>query len=320
MKKYKKLIFTEEYVLINGINQYLFHSGTNLSNPVMLFLHGGPGSVESLFTHAFQEKWEDIFTVVHWDQRGAGKTLTQNPDHYPTMDSMTKDLFEIIQYLKRKYNKRKIVILGHSWGSILGSTFVRQYPEEVAYYIGVGQVISMQENERVGYEKLKELIVQANDGRSLKKLEMVGDYPGEKINFNDDFLKKCLKVRRLQAKYDLAVKFGLPIWVTAFRSPVFKWTDIPAFLKGHKANGKVREFMGGFNLKAESADYEVPIYYILGGNDWQTPYVIAQEYFNRINAPHKKLFEIPDAGHMTMLDQPDLFFIALLEINNMRKA
>jgi pimeloyl-ACP methyl ester carboxylesterase len=312
--KLKRLIYIEEYVSINGINQYLFHSGTKYDNPVMLFLHGGPGSAESLFAHAFQEKWEDIFTVVHWDQRGSGKTLTNNPDKYPTIDLMLKDLFEIIQYLKKKYNKQKIIILGHSWGSVLGSTFIKQYPEEVAYYIGVGQVINMIENERVGYEKVKELILQANDKKSLKKLEVLGDYPGDK--FNSNFMEKCGKLRRLQGKYNLAVKMGLSIGITVFKSPIFKLSDLSALIKGTKANEKVLESLFLFDLKSESEEYKVPIYYILGGNDWQTPYVIAEEYFNRINAPYKNFYLIPNAGHMTMLDQPQLFFEALLEINN----
>ncbi|WP_097025562.1 alpha/beta fold hydrolase [Clostridium peptidivorans] len=312
--KSKRLIYIEEYVSINGINQYLFHSGTKYDNPVMLFLHGGPGSAESIFAHAFQEKWEDVFTVVHWDQRGSGKTLTKNPDKYPTIDLMLKDLFQIIQYLKKKYNKEKIIILGHSWGSVLGSIFIKQYPEEVAYYIGVGQVINMLENERVGYEKVKELILQAADKKSLKKLEILGDYPGDQFDIN--FIKKCGKMRELQGKYNLAVKIGLSIVITAFKSPIFKLSDIFALIKGAKANEKVLEFLFAFDLKPESAEYKIPIYYILGGNDWQTPYVIAQEYFNKINAPYKKFYLIPDAGHMTMLDQPQLFVKALLEINN----
>lgn len=313
----KKLIYTEEYVSINGINQYLFHSGTKYDNPVMLFLHGGPGSAESLFAHIFQEKWEDIFTVVHWDQRGAGKTLTNNPDKYPTIDLMLKDLFEIIQYLKKKYNKQKIIILGHSWGSVLGSTFIKQYSEEVAYYIGVGQVISMLENERVGYEKVKELILQANDKKSLKKLKLLGDYPGDKFDIN--CLKKCMKIRRLQGKYNLAIKMNISICISVFKSPIFKLSDILALIKGLKANEELLEFLGSFDLKSECEEYKVPIYYILGGNDWQTPYVIAKEYFNRINAPYKNFYLIPDAGHMTMLDQPNLFFDALLEINEKEK-
>jgi len=310
----KRLIYVEEYVLINGINQYLFHSGTKYDNPVILFLHGGPGTVESLFAHVFQEKWEDIFTVVHWDQRGAGKTLNKNPDKYPTIDLMLKDMFEIIQYLKKKYNKQKIIILGHSWGSVLGSTFIKKYPEEVAYYIGVGQVISMIENERVGFDKVKELILQANDKKSLKKLEVLGDYPGDKLD--SEFMKKCGKLRRLQGKYKLAFKISISMIVDTIKSPIFKFSDVLALIKGPKANEEILGFLLPFDLNSESNEYKVPIYYILGGNDWQTPYVIAQDYFNKINAPYKNIYLIPDAGHMTMLDQPQLFFKALLEINN----
>ncbi|GAA3401120.1 alpha/beta fold hydrolase [Paenibacillus hodogayensis] len=313
----KRSIYREEYVPINGIDQYLFHAGTKTDNPVLLYLHGGPGSVESLFAHLFQGKLEEIFTIVHWDQRGAGKTLVRNKEDYPTMDLMLKDLFEVIQYLKKTYNQQKIVLLGRSWGSVLGSTFIKQYPEEVAYYIGVAQVISMLENERVAYEKLKELIVQANDKKSLKKLEYIGDYPGDKFLLDREFLKKCSKVRKLQGKFNLAGKNDLSIWLKVCKSPIFKLSDIWAFLNAFKANQNVLEqFLGGFDLNAESTDYKVPVYYILGGDDWQAPYIIAQTYFARIHAPTKRLFLIPNAGHRIMLDQTDLFYGALLEVHD----
>ncbi|MDR3598345.1 alpha/beta hydrolase [Clostridium sp.] len=315
--KSKKLINIEEYVLINGINQYLFHSGTNYDNPVMLFLHGGPGSAESVFAYAFQEKWEDIFTVVHHDQRGSGKTLTKNPDKFPTIDLMMEDLFEIIQYLKKKYKKEKIILLGHSWGSVLGSTFIKKYPDEVAYYIGVGQVINMLENERVGYEKVKELILQANDKKVLKKLEAIGEYPGDK--FDNETLKKCMKVRKIQGKYDLGVKMW-PLIVMGMKSPISGLSDFLALIKASKANKDIHDFLGAFDLKSKNAEYKVPIYYILGENDWQVPYVIAKEYFGEINAPNKKLYLIPKAGHFTMLDQPKLFFDVLVDINNNDKS
>jgi pimeloyl-ACP methyl ester carboxylesterase len=310
--KLKRLIYFEEYVPINGIEQYLFHSGTKHENPVMLFLHGGPGSAESLFAHAFQEKWEDIFTVVHWDQRGAGKTLYKNQDKYPTIDLLLKDLFEIVQYLKKKYNKSKIIILGHSWGSVLGSIFVKRYPEEVDYYIGVGQIISKLENERLKYEKVKELILQANDRKSLKRLEAIGDYPGDKLD--NEWLRKCIKLRKIQGKYNLPVKANSQAFKIVFTSPIFKLSDISALIKGTKASKELVDFLGSFNLNSEPIIYKVPIYYIFGENDWQTPYLIAQEYFNRINAPYKNFYLIPNAGHMTMIDQPQLFFEALLDI------
>ncbi|WPC42762.1 alpha/beta hydrolase [Clostridium sp. JS66] len=315
--KPNRLIYFEEYVRINGIEQYLFHAGTNYDNPVMLFLHGGPGFAESTLSHIFQEKWEEIFTVVHWDQRGAGKTLTKNPDKCITVDLMLKDLFEIVQYLKRKYSKQKIIIFGHSWGTVLGSIFIKKYPEEVAYYIGTGQVISMFENERVGYEKVKELALQANDKKSLKELEALGDYPGD--NHGIAFKKKSEKLRAVQGKYNLAANGNFSAIIGLIKSPIFKLSDISALIKMDKPNEKVIEFWSKFDIRSESAEYRVPIYYILGENDWQTPHVIAEEYFKKINAPHKKLYLIPGAGHMTMIDQPNLFFDALVDISNKEK-
>jgi len=261
-KKSKKAMGVEEYVLINGIHQYLFHSGTTDENPVLLFLHGGPGSAASLFAHAFQETWEELFTVIHWDQRGTGKTLTKNPEHYPTLDVLLQDVLEIVHYLKNRYHKQKIVLLGHSWGSILGSLFVKQHPEEVAYYIGVGQVINKLASERLNYAKVKRAIVQTNDQGAMK------------------------------------------------------FSDLSALIKGNRANRELMAFSGNFDLNAEPAEYKVPIYYIVGEHDWQTPSVLAQEYFARIKAPDKKIYTIPNAGHMTMVDQPTLFLHILAEIKN----
>lgn len=312
--KFGRLIYHEEYIHINGINQYLFHAGEKYDNPVMLFLHGGPGFAESSLSYVFQEKWEEVFTVVHWDQRGAGKTLIKNPDKYPTIDLMLEDLFFIVQYLKKKYNKEKIIILGHSWGTVLGSMFIKKYPEEVAYYIGVGQVVSMSENESLGYKKVKELALQANDKKSLRKLESLGDYPGNNHGIN--FKKRSEKLRAIQGKYNLAVNWNLSAIFSLIKSPIFKLSDISALIKMDKVNKKIIEFWSKFDIRLESTEYKVPIYYILGKNDWQTPYVIAEEYFKMINAPRKKLHLIPNAGHFTMLDQSNLFFKSLLEIKN----
>lgn len=312
-----KKIELREYVPINGIDQFLYHLGTSDENPVLLYLHGGPGSAESLLAFLYQDEWEKIFTVVHWDQRGAGKTLTKNSDQLPTIDLMLQDLYEVIQYLKKKYHKQKIVLLGHSWGSVLGSTFIRKHPEDIAYYIGTGQVISMLENEQVGYDKVKNLITQAGDKKSLSKLKKIGTYPGDKITFDSAFLKRCGEVRKLQSKYQLSSDDSfLSILNMIRKSPISQFSDLIAFMKIFKANRKVYDFLSDYNLWAEPREYKIPMYYILGGNDWQAPYVIAEKYFSEIIAPRKNLYIIPDARHMTALDQPELFYQALFDIYN----
>lgn len=312
-----KLIYMEEYIPINGISQYLFHSGTSYHNPVMLFLHGGPGAVESLFAYSFQENWEDIYTIVHWDQRGAGKTLTENPDSdsFPNIELLLDDLFQVIHYLKKKYKKEKIILLGHSWGTILGTLYIQKHPEDIEYYIGVGQVINMLENEKVAYNKTKEVIISSKNKRDLKKLNSLGDYPGDKLDFSSK--DKLIKFRKLQAKYNLSTKLNFSIFKLAFKSPIFQYSDITSYIKRHSANTKLYSFMETFNLNSLPNSYSIPIYYILGANDWQTPYTIAQSYFNSLTAPYKKLYLIPDAGHMTMFDKPDLVFQALKNIKSL---
>ena len=308
----KEITSTEEYVEINGIHHYLLHLEGNKENPILLFLHGGPGSAESIFAHLMQENWEKNYTVVHWDQRGAGKTLTKNPakDHYPTLNLHLEDLLEIVTYLKKKYNKKKIALLGHSWGSILGTLFIKQYPEEISHYIGVGQVISMMENERYGYAKVKEEILKSNNKSDLNKLEALGEYPT--LPFNKDITKAMSKLRKIQAKYKLAANPSFSLVIGAMRSPIFKLSDISSMLKGLDVNFDTLKYLfENYDLNKESSEYTIPIYYILGDNDWQTPYPLAQDYFKRIKAPKKELFMIHNAGHITMLDQPKDFYEAL---------
>ena len=311
MKKQKD--YFSEYIKINGIEQYLLHHTTNAELPVLLFLHGGPGMAESTFAYAFQKELSSLFNIVHWDQRGAGKTLTKakRNSNYPSGDELIDDLFEIVNYLKKKYNKEKIVILGHSWGSVLGTLFVMKYPQEVLYYIGAGQVVDIVENEKIGYEKVKELIIKAGNKKDLDRLEKIGVYPEK--DYNKSMIKKIQRIRILQGKYKVGMNFILII-KTLLKSPIFRLSDISSLFKGMNNNNKLWDFLFSHNLYEESRDYEIPVFYILGDRDFQAPNTIASHYFNSINAPNKKMFIIKDAGHFMMLDQPKLFANALAEI------
>lgn len=145
----KKENYLSEYVKINGIDQFLLHyNSTDPASAVLLFIHGGPGLAESTFSYAFQKGLCDLYTVVYWDQRGAGKTLTKNKNLYPTIEESLDDLQQVVNYLKAKYSKEKVVILGHSFGSLLGALFALRHPEDVICYIGAGQFISIIENEK----------------------------------------------------------------------------------------------------------------------------------------------------------------------------
>ncbi|WP_105616408.1 alpha/beta fold hydrolase [Vallitalea okinawensis] len=307
----KKIDYLTEYVNINGIDQFLlYYRNMNSDLPVLLFLHGGPGMSESTFSYAFQEEISDLYTVVHWDQRGAGKTLSKNKNIYPTINELLDDLYQVVKYLKEKYTKEKVVILGHSFGSVLGTLFVLKHPEDVLYYIGAGQVISLTENEKVGYEKLKELIIKSDNKKDLGKLKKIGKYPKNK--YDKSMIKKIQEIRILQGKYKIGMDF-IPILITLFKSPIFQVSDILSIVKGMSNNKQLFEYLFSHSLNDEH-NYEIPVYYIVGDRDFQAPNTIAKSYFNTINAPNKEIFMIEDAGHFMMLDQPKLFAEAMTKI------
>lgn len=114
--KRNKTIYKEEYVTIGGIEQYFLHYKSLPENPVFLFLHGGPGQSEAMFAYAVEEFPKRNYTIVYYDQRGAGKTLTKNKRCKADFNSLKQDLYEVVLYIKKKYKKDKIGIIGHSWG------------------------------------------------------------------------------------------------------------------------------------------------------------------------------------------------------------
>lgn len=297
----------QEYVNFNGCEHFLYHKGNNKENPVIIFLHGGPGSSELVFAHAFQDKWEEYFTIVHYDQRGAGKTYLKNKKlPRPHFEDLVSDLGLIVEYVRKEYAKEKVIILGHSFGSMLGSIYVKRFPQNILAYIGTGQVIDFRKNETVGLEKLKEAINESGNKNDLKKVESFGNFPHEK------FFENIAAVRRLQGKYKLSAG-GLKEIKIAFKSGMFGITGMLALLKSADVNKEIIKELLSISLDKEGYFYEVPVFYILGENDWQTPFAIASEYFDKVKAPYKELFWLKDAGHFGMLENKDDFDKFMIE-------
>ena len=299
--------FEEEYILVNGIEHFLLHYPKTSDAPVLLYLHGGPGSFESLFAYELDKAWGDLFTHVHWDQRGAGKTLRRNkktgmPEN---VDQMLEDLHGIVKHLQQKYREEKIVILGHSWGSLLGSLYVLQHPENVLVYIGIGQVISIMENERTAYQEVSELARKAGNKKHIQALERMGDYPPDNPEL---LLKQLPKLRKIQEAYDNGPVSGSGIgelFKTLRRSPSFQWGDLVSFMRIMKVNHPLHLQMLSFNLGEILPHYEVPVHYILGENDNITPTALSKAYFDTIDAPLKTIAMIPAAGHNPMYERPE---------------
>lgn len=304
--------YEEEYVTLNGIEHYLLHYKVTGEAPVLLFIHGGPGQSETMMAYIVEGYADRNYNIVYYDQRGAGKTYLRNKKVKPDTQTLKKDLLEIVCYVKKAYQKDKIGIVGHSWGSVLGSMFALEHPEHTLCYIGCGQLVNLMENERMGYAKLKEAIKRSGKRKDRRALERIGEYPC--ITMDMAACRKMGKVRKLQVKYHLAMDFDKNMIKLFLHSPITGLRDIFPFLTGMIVNMQVMKELMSFDLRGKGAEYEVPVYYVLGEHDQQTPVEISKAYFNEIAAPDKKLYLIKNAGHCAMLDNVDDYRAVVCEI------
>jgi len=301
-------MYTEEYVPINGINQYFLHYPSS-QKEVVLFVHGGPGTPTSSLAYNIKPHW-DFCSYVYYDQRGAGRTLKKNKTKAEdlTTEVLLADLKDTISYIKKKYQTDRIILLGQSWGSVLGTQYVLKYPNDVRCYIGNGHVINTRHEMQISYDKLKQTIEDAGAKGDMKKLNKLSNYPNVT---KEKYFGDMYRIGRLQSKYGQAV--DSKTWKTMLKSPTAKLSDIYWMLKGMRLNKELACTLLDYSIW-DVTEYQLPVYYILGRDDWQTPSTLAAEYFEKINAPHKGLHWIENASHITDVDNPVDFCNAVRDI------
>src|SRR5438067_6002167 len=159
------------YVEIGGIEQWITIRGEDRKNPVLLFLHGGPGDATNPWGYAAFRSWLKAFTVVQWDQRGAGRTLGKSGPSVAatiTIDRLTQDGIEPAETLRRTLQKDKIILVGHSWGSILGVFMAKARPDLFSAFVVTGQVADPQRNYEVAYHALLEKATRLGEPRAIR--------------------------------------------------------------------------------------------------------------------------------------------------------
>lgn len=310
-----------EMVEIGGIQQALYIRGQSVDNPIILWVHGGPGNSMMPLLHLYQYAWENDFTVVNWDQRNVGKTYFAN-DPMAVLQTMSaervlEDVHEVTAYLKQQFNKEKIILVGHSWGTVLGTMAVQTYPEDYSAYIGISQVVKMADNERVGYEKTLEVAKATGKQNDIKALEAVAPYPPSK--YGPNYMADMMTVRTYQSKYGLSVNMGLGDVIRILATPYYSFNELKNSFLFNQLNvfnnqgGVVQFLMEEADIRNYGTDYQVPVYYIMGANDYNSPYLLAKSFFDEIVAPDKQIFSILDADHMPFLSSKAEFDRILLE-------
>lgn len=296
--------YTTEQITLGGVSQTILVRGENSLRPVLLFLHGGPGNSEMLVAHKYLPNLEKYFTVVHWDQRGAGRSFSLNiPASSLTLDRMSKDAEELAIVLKRRFNASKILLVGQSWGSILGLTTVARRPDLFCAYVGVGQVVNGLQTEMLAYEKTMHAAKTAGNIAATTELKSLGPPPYAKL---DDFFRE----RRW------LVKFGGLIYGSSDFSPIEKIklgsriTPTSAEIDGDDQLFSVKALLSTIlatDFFTTLKTIKIPIYFFLGRHDFSAPPEIAERYLDLVTAPKKTLVWFEKSAHLIHLEETDKF-------------
>lgn len=288
---------------IGGIDHLLIIRGKNINNPVLLMLHGGPGSPQAPLNCFYNSPLEDHYIVVNWDQRGAGGSFdNEMPLDSLNINRMIEDTRDVSQYLINRFQKEKIFILGHSWGSYLGLRTVSQYPELYYAYIGIGQVSNQPKSEELSYQYVMEQAKATNNKKAIRQLEKIG-YPENGLYKR---LDKDMMVERNWVKYYGGAAWGKnkkDFWNMFIKPLIFfkeyTVTDKINYLRGMNVSLKILgEPLMSQHLTDIVTKVNVPVYILHGKYDQQTSFVLAKEYFDKLEAPQKHFIEFKNSAHM----------------------
>jgi proline iminopeptidase len=295
------------FVTLGGIEQWITIRGANRENPVLLILHGGPGDAQSALRSAYAP-YEKDFTVVQWDQRGAGKTYAKNPNSPPELERLESDGIELAQYLCSYLGKKKILLLGHSWGSYLGVGIVQRRPELFAAYIGTGQVASWHENLQAQFDFLLAKARAANDRKRVEQLEAIGTPdPKSAEQYFSWWSMRNPYMSPDDAKWFQELRRIAQSNPQEFTDEYMKTVGDGMIYSGHYT----LKYMLTTELITTAKELKVPFFVIQGKEDMVAPTSVAVKYFNVVKAPRKRLILIEHAGHFALVTHPEEFLAAL---------
>jgi pimeloyl-ACP methyl ester carboxylesterase len=297
------------YVRLGGIEQWIQIRGEDKRNPILLFMHGGPGNSESPLSSLFRP-WEKYFTVVMWDQRCAGKTFVRNGSGTckgMSIGGVAHEGIALAEFLGKRLGHRKVIALGHSWGTMIGIRMIRERPDLFSAYVGTGQVMSVAEKEPVIYARAMARLVAAHAEDDIRTLKSV--HPPYR------------SAAEVEVERDLSDRYDIPserdlrtnLTTTVLFAPGWSAWELYWFLhSGPYAEDAAGAEVNRFDARKFGRDLKVPIFIFNGTEDNITPVEDARRYFDFVRAPHKEFVSFPGAGHSAVLTQPDAFLRALV--------
>lgn len=286
-----------ESVTVGGVRQWILIRGHNRRNPVLLFLHGGPGMPSMYLAHRFQRSLERSFVVVHWDRRGAGKSYSQDtPPESMSVTQEVSDTVELVNVLRTRFSQPKVYLVGHSYGSYLGMIVAERHPELFHAYVGIGQLaFAGKRNTDLQDRWIREKARLHRNRKVLEQLDAHGPISREKWLF----------------RYGGALHHGTSfttLLMIGLRAPEYSLRDA---LNVRKGVGFTHAHLRFDAITGDLADavrrVELPVYFFTGRYDLTDPSENTVEYAAILDAPRKQLVWFEDSAHFPFLEEPEKF-------------
>ena len=295
-----------DFININNSRQCISIRTCNPENPVLLYLHGGPGDAAIPLVAKYSKQLEKIFTVVTLEQRGAGKSF------YPfaksgeiTINTFVDDIYMLSTYLLKRFNQEKLYLVGHSWGSVLGLRFIQLYPDLVNVYVGCGQVINMMKSEKIAYDFVLQKNKEMNNMKIIKKLELI-DYSYSQ----ETWLKDLLFVKRQVVKHkgSLYEKTNYNRFILDFLvSTEYNLWDVFNRLRGSMQSIKhLWQELMSINFE-DINEFEVPVVFVAGRGDYHVSSDLVYEFFLALKSP-KQFHWFENSCHFPQWCEPQKFY------------
>ena len=306
-------ISEKTYVEINGVKQGMFIKGKNINNQVLLFVHGGPLMPEYFLNDKYPTGLEEYFTICWWEQPGVGLSYSSDISKEDlTLNAIIEDTIAVTNFLREKFDKDKIYLLGHSWGSFVAIQAAYIRPELYNAYIGMGQITNQKESEKIAYKYMIDEYSKLGNKKMVNKLK---EYS---IDTSDEELIKYYK----SSLRDTAMH-QLGIGTTHDMHSVFTGIFIPVMkCRGYTLEEKINIWRGKAYVRNNTnlineylfvdipsmiSELEVPCYFISGEYDYTVSWKLVEEYYKDLKAPHKGFYLFENSAHSPMFEEPEKF-------------
>jgi len=298
------------YLRLGGLDQWVMIRGESIVNPPLILLHGGPGFSETAVFRHFNAALEKSFTVVYWDQRGAGKSRRPDlPRSSLTVAQLVADLDQLVEAVRGRLGKSKVTLFGHSWGSALGVLYTARFPRKVAAYVGSGQIGDWKRAEALSYAYALATAQRRRHRWALAALRKIGPppYDGRSV-FTE---RTWLQILDGQLGARALLTMGRMI-LGAKESSIF---ELPATLRAFRSTFDVMwPEVYKLNLLELAPVLQVPVFFFLGRRDHFVPAEASVAFIDALSAPSKKLVWFEESGHEPFMDEPAKFNAAMLEL------